>query len=446
MNPSPRLDHVLRVECLVCGRGYDDADLDDTVRHHGMVGTLDVVYDYELIGTRFTQSGLREDDDRTIWRYRPLLPVSAAAPVPHLAIGWTPLYRLPWLAASIGVAELWVKDDGLQPTASFKDRPSAVAVVRAGERRADVVTTASTGNAAAALAGMAASVGMPCVIFVPETAPEAKLSQVLNFGAVVMLVEGSYDEAFDLCVTVAGRMDWYSRNTGLNPFVTEGKKTAMLEIYEQLGGEMPDVVIVSVGDGSIIGGLHKGLRDLEALGWIDHMPRLIGVQAEGSRYLVDAFVEGEDVLTKPAAPADTIADSISAGLPRDRLKAMRAVRATDGAFLAVSDGAILAAIPALAQGAGVFAEPAAAAAYAGLLVAVDQGVVGPDDRVVVMSTGNGLKDVPTAIRAAQTAGIRALPVAADIDDVTEILQRLPSLGGTTTSAAAGAAGWQRAQA
>jgi threonine synthase len=308
------------------------------------------------------------------------------------------------------VANLWVKDDSRLPTASFKDRASAIAVVKGREKQAEFIATASTGNAAAALSGVAASMGQPNVIFVPQTAPEAKVAQLLAFGSRVMLVKGSYDQAFDLCMEACDRFGWYNRNTGVNPYMTEGKKTSVLEIHAQLGGEMPDAIVVSVGDGCIIGGFHKGLRDLQALGRLGTMPRLIGVQSTGSRYLVDAFDNDEDVVTKPPAPADTVADSISAGLPRDRIKAMNAVKLTDGAFLAVPDDQILAAIPAMARATGIFVEPAAAAAYAGLLAAIDEGLLGAADRVVVVATGSGLKDVPAAMSAVAAEGTAATVV------------------------------------
>ncbi|MFN2156196.1 MAG: pyridoxal-phosphate dependent enzyme, partial [Anaerolineae bacterium] len=223
------------------------------------------------------------------------------------------------------------------------------------------------------------------------------------YGAQVLLVDGTYDQAFDLCLAAAPEFGWYNRNTGYNPYMSEGKKTVALEICEQLGDgrswRAPDVVLVPVGDGCIIGGVHKGLSDLLALGLIDHMPRLIGVQAAGAAPLVDAWKRGLDATEMAPVPVDTVADSIAAGLPRDRIKAMRAVRESGGAFLSVTDDEILDAIPALAQASGVFAEPAAAAAYAGLARAADGGIVDREDRVVVLVTGSGLKDVPAAKRA-----------------------------------------------
>ncbi len=419
------MDHVLHLSCLICGRHYAADEIDYICPDHGDDGIVDVVYDYDLIQRRISPSQLAENKDWTIWRYKPLMPVEADAPVPPLAVGWTPIYPAPRLAAELGLTHLWVKDDGRQPTASFKDRASAVAVVKAQEKGAAVITTASTGNAAAALSGLCASVKQPNVIFVPESAPQAKIAQLLVFGSTVMLVKGTYDDAFELCLKAANEYGWYNRNTAYNPYMTEGKKTASLEICEQLGWQAPDVIFVSVGDGCIIGGLHKGLKDLVALGWIDRMPRLIGVQAEGSSYMAQAWRSGEDVLSKPAIVANTVADSISAGLPRDRMKALAAVMETDGAYITVTDDEILAAIPALARGTGVFAEPAGAAAFAGLAKAVDQGLVAKQDRIVVLNTGNGLKDVASAMKSVEMAGTQPYRVAPDLDDLRRVMRQLP---------------------
>jgi threonine synthase len=283
-----------------------------------------------------------------------------------------------------------------------------------------IITTASTGNAAAALAGLCASVGRPNVIFVPQSAPQAKIAQLLVFGATVLLVEGTYDDAFELCLQAAETFGWYNRNTGFNPYMTEGKKTVSYEIAEQLNWQSPDVVLVSVGDGCIMGGVHKGFKDLLALGWIEQMPRLIGVQAAGSNYLAEAWTNGEDVLTKPPIKAETVADSISAGLPRDRIKAMTAVTETNGAFITVTDEEILAAVPALAQSCGVFAEPAGAAAYAGLVKAANDGLVRPTDRIVVINTGNGLKDVQSAMKAVEMAGTRPYTIQPTLEAVKAV--------------------------
>lgn len=416
------MDHILHLKCLICGKTYRPDEIEYVCPDHGNEGIVDVQYDYNYIGQRLNRDDLRRSTAPTIWRYKPLLPIAADAAVPPLTVGGTPLYHTERLAAELGLRHLWVKDDGRLPTASFKDRASAIAVVKAQEKGVKIVTTASTGNAAAALSGLCASVKQPNVIFVPETAPPAKIAQLLTFGSTVMLVKGTYDDAFELCMQAAQTYGWYNRNTGYNPYMSEGKKTVSFEICEQLGWQAPDRIFVSVGDGCIIGGVHKGLKDLLALGWIDRMPKLMGIQAEGSAYLYQAWKNGEDVLTKPPIAAQTVADSISAGLPRDRIKALAAVTETDGAYLTVSDEEILAAIPALARGCGVFAEPAGAAAYAGLLKAVSQGLVNPDERIVVINTGSGLKDVASAMKAVDLAGTRPHRVAPTLDDLKRVIK------------------------
>jgi threonine synthase len=344
--------------------------------------------------------------------------VQSDTPEPPLLVGATPLMAAPRLARANNIGQLWLKDDGRNPTASLKDRASAIAVMKAQEAGAAIITTASTGNAAAALAGLAAATGQKSVIFVPASAPPAKIAQLLVYGATVLLVEGTYGDAFALCLQASDAFGWYSRNTGYNPYMAEGKKTVTFELYDQLeasiqysvfseqysGESMPLThIFVSVGDGCIISGVYKGLRDLVGVGRLNALPQLIGVQAGGSAYLYDAWANGEDVLTKPPIVANTLADSISAELPRDRIKALTAVRETNGRFLTVSDDEILAAIPALAQGSGIFAEPAAAAAYAGLQKAARMGLVGPDARVALILTGSGLKDVASAMKSVGTA-------------------------------------------
>jgi threonine synthase len=267
------------------------------------------------------------------------------------------------------------------------------------------------------------------VIFVPAAAPAAKIAQLLVYGATVLLVEGTYDDAYALSVQAAEEYGWYCRNTGMNPFTTEGKKTAALEVAEQLDWRVPEAMVVSAGDGNIIAGQHKGFVDLHALGWIDHLPRLIGVQAEGSPFLAEAWAGGLDaaaVAAKAPMSAHTVADSIAAGLPSDRVKGLQAAQQTGGAYVTVSDEAILAAIPELARGSGVFAEPAAAAALAGLRAARERGHIMAGESVVLLITGHGLKDVRGAMHSLQSEGAAGVPVAARMDDVRRAVARLES--------------------
>ena len=391
------MDHVLGLKCVLCGAEYDVGEVLYVCPRHGDEGMVDVVYDYELIGRRLTRERLANDPTNSIWRYADLLPVADPGLAPPLQVGWTPLYQAARLGERLGLRHLWVKDDGREPTASFKDRASAVGVVKALELGRDIMTCASTGNAASSLAGLTASVGLTTYIFVPQTAPQAKVAQLLIFGANVVMVKGTYDQAFDLCLEASKEYGWYSRNTAFNPYLSEGKKTAALEICEQLGWEAPDRMFVSVGDGGIIGGLWKGLKDLRALGFIDKMPKLMGVQAEGAAPLFKAWREGTEEI-EPVV-LNTLADSISVGVPRDRIKALRAVRQTGGEYVTVSDEEILDAMRVLARGAAVFAEPAGAAGFAGLAKLEREGRIDPEERIVVVVTGNGLKDVASAIKA-----------------------------------------------
>jgi threonine synthase len=386
------MDHVVGLKCVLCGEEYDTHEVLYVCPKHGYEGILDVQYDYQLIGKRLTKEGLAQNPDHSIWRYKPLLPVDAQSPIPPLQVGWTPLYQAKRLGEKLGLSNLYLKDEGRNPTASLKDRASAIGVVKAQELGKKVITCASTGNAASSLAGLAASVGMRNVIFVPESAPKAKVAQLLIFGAQVLMVKGTYDQAFDLCLEASDEFGWYSRNTAYNPYLSEGKKTAALEVCEQLSWQAPDRVFVSVGDGCIIGGLHKGFKDLLALGFIERLPKLVGVQAEGAAPLVRAWETGK---FEPIVP-NTLADSISVGVPRDRVKALRAVRETGGQYVAVSDEEILEAMRQLGREA-VFAEPAGAAGFAGLVKLADE--IDSQELIVVLVTGNGLKDVESAIKA-----------------------------------------------
>lgn len=399
--PFPKLpEHVLGLRCLICGQLHEPEDVAYVCPLHGNDGTLDVVYDYDYMRDRIRHD-LANATGRGMWRYKSLLPLPAQSEVPSLEVGGTPLYRARNLAHALKLGDLWIKDEGRQPTGSLKDRASALAVAMAQSAGIRTIATASTGNAAAALAGMCATSDTQPVIFVPATVLPAKVAQLLVYGARVVLAQGNYDDAYELCLSACAHFGWYNRSTGYNPFMSEGKKTVAYEIVEQLANENEavDTVIVAAGDGCILGAVHKGFRDMQALGWVHRIPRLIGVQAEGSDFLYRAWKDNTDVVNAAPIRTSGLADSLMAGLPRDRIKAMAAVRSTGGAFVRVTDDEILAAIPGLARGSGVFAEPAAAAAYAGLLRALDGGIIQRGERVAIISTGTGLKDFASAIKA-----------------------------------------------
>ncbi len=416
------MSKFLGFSCSLCDREYGPNEIIYTCPKDG--GNLDIVYNFSSLKQDVSSDMIINSPEESLWRYLPLLPVNQVhgRETPLQAAGWTPIFSPPALREQLGLQSLWVKDESRNPTASFKDRASAVVVARALEIGVEVVVTASTGNAGAALAGMAAAAGQKAVIFAPRTAPPAKIAQLLIYGAEVLLVDGNYDQAFDLSILAANEFGWYCRNTGYNPFTLEGKKTAALEIWECLinrrSFESPLAVFVSVGDGNIISGLHKGFKDLQALDWLAEMPRIFGVQAEGSAAVANAFSAGVEEISPVAA--ETLADSISVDLPRDGVRAVRAASQTGGAYLTVSDAEILAAIADLGR-VGIFAEPAGAAAYAGLHKALKQAIIGSEDPVLVFNTGSGLKDVNAAMQAVAPAVIieptlRAVEQALDLSD------------------------------
>ena len=389
---------VTELRCLACGRVYPDGDR-HTCTHCGVDGTLDVQYDYDSVAKTLTSAAL-STRPLNHWRYRELLPIAPEAVTPHLHVGWTPVYDVPRLATSTGIRRLFLKDDGRNPTCSFKDRASSVGVLKAQEFGFTTIACSSTGNAASSLAGMAAAAGLRSIIFVPQRAPEPKVTQLLIFGATVVRVQGTYEQAFDLCREACEKFGWYDRNSGTNPFLVEGKKTAGLEIGEQFGTTMPEWVVVSVGDGCTIGGIGKGLQEMRKLGLIDRVPHLLGVQAEGARPILDAFVGGKDLIP---SSTNTVADSIAVGTPRNWRRAIQQIRASGGAMIAVSDGEILDAMRLTARLGGVFGEPAGVAGVAGLKKAVEAKIVDPGESAVVVITGNGLKDIQSAKQAAGQA-------------------------------------------
>ena len=392
---------VLRLKCMKCGTEYDPGESRYVCPKCGNDGILEVLYDYDRIRRNFTRRTLQNDPDFSMWRYLALLPVERRPTSLTLQIGWTPLYASQRVGPALGLDHLWFKDDGRNPTASLKDRASAIAIAKAAELGEHVLTAATTGNAGSSLAGLAANAGVEAYIFAPASAPAGKIAQLRVFGSHLFLVDGNYDQAFDLCMEATEQFGWYNRNTAFNPYMVEGKKTVALEIAEQLAFEAPDKVIVPVGDGCIISGAAKGFRDLLAIGLIDHMPELIAVQAEGCAPIAEAVISGKPItyLEDPTS----CADSIVAGIPRNHLMAVRDIRASAGLAVTVSDDEIIDAIGFLGRNEGIFAEPAAAASVAALRKLADSGDLHKDDRIVVLITGNGLKDVKNALKVNSTA-------------------------------------------
>ena len=385
--------NVICARCVKCGKEYEAVP---NLTNCECGGILDIIYDYDYIKTVFTKDKLAARRNPTMWRYRELLPVEESTPDTELRVGWSPLYEAPRLAKQLGIAKLWVKDDGVNPTASLKDRASAMAVAKAREAGAEVIACSSTGNAASSLAGNAAAAGLKTYIFVPSRAPKGKVAQLMTFGATVISVQGSYEDTFELSKAAIEKWGWYNRNAAINPYLSEGKKTVGLEIMEQLGWQVPDYIAISVGDGCTIAGLWKGLKDLYAIGFIDRLPKLISAQAAGCYPINRAVETGE-----PWHPMEenTLADSIAVGVPRNADKAINAIRESGGLTVEVTDQEIMDAQKLLGETCGVFGEPAGVTGTAGIKKLLEQGRLPADSTVVSVVTGNGLKDVANAIAA-----------------------------------------------
>jgi threonine synthase len=318
-----------------------------------------------------------------------LLPVERRY-FPPIPVGNTPLWRPQRLRKSLGFTALYIKDDGANPTSSFKDRASFLVSAMAKKFGIDQIVLASTGNAGSSMAGVGAAAGQTVTLFLPKDAPPAKLIQALQYGSTVHRVDGSYDMAYDLSMAYARRKQAMSRNTAHNPMTIEGKKSVSLELYHQLDGTAPDYLFVATGDGCILSGVYKGFRDLKQVGLITRMPVVFSVQAKGSDALYRAFQNGRF----EKRPTQTIADSICVAVPRNGLHALAQLKRFGGEVVTVSDERIIAAQAQLSSSTGLFTEPAGAAAFAGLLkVKAD---LAEDATIVILATGNGLKDSPAA--------------------------------------------------
>lgn len=385
--------------CTLCGREYPFGPELYTCPACGEKGILDIVYDYNAVKGSLTRETLAACRDFSMWRYRALMPIADTTDVSRfLRIGWSPLYKSLRLGDELELGALYIKDDGINPTGSLKDRASGVAVAKALELGYDTISCSSTGNAASSCAGSAARMALKAVIFVPKRAPQGKIAQLMIFGARLVVVDGDYEQTFELSRAAIEKYGWYNRNAGINPVMSEGKKTVAMEIAEQLNFNVPDWVACSVGDGCTIGGVYTGFKDLYELGLIDRIPRILGVQSTGCSPFADADKTENRMLV--ATEENTLADSISVGVPRNPKKAQRAVYASGGAWIAVSDEDILSAMRLLGRTEGVFGEPAGVTATAGVKAAREQNIIKAGETVAVMNTGSGLKDAANAMKAA----------------------------------------------
>ena len=371
------------------------------------LGVLKVIYDYKAL-SELSFSDLADN------HFIQLLPVEHLNSFPNLRIGQTPLYEIHALDGQVNDFQIYLKDDSQNPTFSFKDRASALVSAFAKENGIDTIVAASTGNAGSSLAGICAAQRQKAVIFVPATAPKAKLTQIMMYGARLVPVAGNYDQAFDLSIEATRRFGWYNRNTAYNPLTIEGKKTVSFELFSQLKENIPDFIFVPVGDGVIISGVYKGFEDLLHLGMIDKMPVIVAVQSAQSSNLVDNI--GKEEFT--STDSDTIADSISVNIPRNFRMAAGYLKKYSGLTLKVSDDDILRASGILSRNTGIFTEPAAAAAFAGLLAFKNRYLVPKGSVNVVLLTGSGLKD----LHAVQSLFEIPLPVTPDMQFLEAFLR------------------------
>ncbi|MBN1223404.1 MAG: threonine synthase [Candidatus Aminicenantes bacterium] len=408
------MENVKGYKCIKCGTEFN---LDDIAYIcEKCKGNLQIIYDYQFIKKKLKKSDFAENTDYSIWRYKDLLPVKDLSKKPVVHIGWTPLYKADKSGAHLGLKNLYIKDDGRNPSASLKDRPGAIAVVKALERDEKAITCASTGNAASSLACLTAALGLKTIIFVPEAAPSAKIAQLLVFGAFVIAVKGSYDDAFDLSVKATEKYGWYSRNSGYNSYTREGKKTCSYEICEQLGWECPDKIFVPVGDGNLISGMWKGFVDLYELGFIDRLPQLISCQAENMDAINRAF-ESDGVI-RPVK-GKTVADSISVSFPHDGDAALKAIKESGGFAVSVSDEQIIHAIPELARETSVFGEPSGVTPFAALQRAVCTNKIRDNEKIIIMMSGNGLKDINSAMKSVKGP----LTMRPDLKELEKIISK-----------------------
>lgn len=372
------------------------------------LGVLKTVYNYsQLIRKNITFPKLKQN------QFIDILPVVSTGSLPKLKIGNTPFYSITSLDNYSLPFNLFLKDDSQNPTYSFKDRASSIVSAFAKENGFDTIVAASTGNAGSSLAGICASQKQKAIILVPESAPLAKLTQILMYGATIIPVKGTYDDAFELSIKATKEFGWYNRNTAFNPLTIEGKKTVSFELFEQLNFTVPDRIFVPVGDGVIISGVYKGFEDLLNLKIIDKMPIVVGVQSKKSDNLVRNLGNVEFIIEE----STTIADSISVDIPRNFHMAKNNIGKYNGEHITVSDKDILKASGILSRNTGLFAEPAAATAMAGMLSYMNNGKLSNNSNNIVLLTGSGLKDLKAV------AGSINIPEAIDpsLDELEKLL-------------------------
>ena len=409
------MSYIKGYRCTICGAEFKPGEVGLTCPHCGEKGILDVIYDYDALSKVLTKEYFANNRNYSMWRYAPIMGIKEDHINEMLRVGWTPLYEARNLGKELGVKKLYVKDDGLNPSGSSKDRASGVAVLKAIEAGADTIACSSTGNAASSCACQAAHMGLKAVIFVPKRAPIGKATQICLYGATLIKVDGDYKAAFQLSKAAIDKYGWYNRNAAINPFMVEGKKTVSMEIAEQLNFEPTDWVAVSVGDGCTVGGVYKGFMEFKKLGLIREIPRILGVQSTGCCPFVNSSETGEPL---KEADENTLADSIAVGIPRNPIKALNAIKLSNGAWVAVPDEEIIKAMGLLGRTEGIFGEPAGVAAIAGIKKAVELGIIKPNETVTTIVTGNGLKDPVNG----QNAVSMPEPMAPSLEELDKFLK------------------------
>ncbi|HKK59818.1 MAG TPA: threonine synthase [Salinivirga sp.] len=409
MTTTPKFQY----KCNDCGATYDPLDVQymcpacnaKNTADKPPKGVLKTIYDYESI----KKHNFQKLKNR---HYIDILPIKSTDSLPNLAIGHTPLYTIDQLDGERLEGTVFLKDDAQNPTFSYKDRASAIVSAYAKEQEINTIVTASTGNAGSSLAGICAAQGQQGIIMVPASAPVAKLTQILMYGATLIPVDGTYDDAFDLSIKATEELGWYNRNTGFNPLTIEGKKTVAFELYEQMGYQAPDRIFVPVGDGVIISGVYKGFEDLLKLGLIEKMPTIVAVQSTGSDNIARNLSNSEFVVKQ----SNTIADSISVDIPRNYHMAKNFITSYNGEAIAIEDNEILEASYKLSKNTGVFTEPASAAAFGGLLHYKKHNKLKKGSKNVVLLTGSGLKDLKAVQKMIQIPS----PIMPNIDNLKKI--------------------------
>ncbi len=386
-------------KCKSCKTVYSAEDIEQNFiylcpgcgsakKNKPLTGVLTIEYDYGEIKRKNTKEDFLKLQPGKFWLYPELLPLN----LDKVNLNILKRLALPsdqYLQYDFNGSKIYFLDETRNPTFSYKDRASSLVVLKAVELGITEIAAASTGNAGSSLAGIAARLGLTSHIFVPKNIPDAKRIQIQSFGANIYIVDGDYDNAFDLCLEISENKKWYNRNTAYNPLTIEGKKSAAYDIFIYTKGKMPNNIFIPVGDGVIIGGIYKGLTELKKLGFIRKIPKLIAVQAKGSDALV-RFLKKKKFVYKSAK---TIADSISAGAPRNLFMAAEAVENSNGHAISVSDKEILSAQKELATNFGILAEPSSASVFAGYKVLAKKNVIDANQKNLLLITGNGMKDI-----------------------------------------------------